>query len=171
MRRRGYLWCSARTERAANCRDVRTCKSAVEKRNCKCMGRTRERKLKFVCKIAKIDRGSLCDFTVAPHAGAWVEMSCFVAANTAPFVAPHAGAWVEITLTPQRRSEILSPPTRGRGLKSLSPSGHGHQSEVAPHAGAWVEIAVFAVAPHTGGVAPHAGAWVEIKMWWSARLR
>ena len=97
MRRRGYLWCSARTERAANCRDVRTCKSAVEKRNCKCMGRTRERKLKFVCKIAKIDRGSLCDFTVAPHAGAWVEISTQALSDSRICVAPHAGAWVEIS--------------------------------------------------------------------------
>ena len=118
MRRRGYLWCSARMERAANCRDVRTCKSAVEKRNCKCMGRTRERKLKFVCKIAKIDRGSLCDFTVAPH----------------------AGAWVEIPAHPRRRAALWSPPTRGRGLKWRKPVPARRSWSVAPHAGAWVEI-------------------------------
>ena len=118
MRRRGYLWCSARTERAANCRDVRTCKSAVEKRNCKCMGRTRERKLKFVCKIAKIDRGSLCDFTVAPHAGAWVEMTPTAPGRVPCGVAPHAGAWVEIAMRRTVRCWRRSPPTRGRGLKS-----------------------------------------------------
>ena len=119
MRRRGYLWCSARTERAANCRDVRTCKSAVEKRNCKCMGRTRERKLKFVCKIAKIDRGSLCDFTVAPHAGAWVEITTGkIVGREIIGVAPHAGAWVEIFEKLLKGLLFTSPPTRGRGLKS-----------------------------------------------------
>ena len=118
MRRRGYLWCSARTERAANCRDVRTCKSAVEKRNCKCMGRTMERKLKFVCEIAKIDRGSLCDFAVAPHAGAWVEI----------ISRPRSVRWV------------WSPPTRGRGLKYFFLPRFVIGTVVAPHAGAWVEI-------------------------------
>ena len=52
--------------------------------------------MKFVCKIAKIDRGSLCDFTVAPHAGAWVEMAIPTAGWYRASVAPHAGAWVEI---------------------------------------------------------------------------
>ena len=118
MRRRGYLWCSARTERASNCRDVRTCKSAVEKRNCKCMGRTMERKLKFVCEIAKIDRGSLCDFAVAPHAGAWVEIESQTVNTQTSAVAPHAGAWVEIWWSPaSMRAAGPSPPTRGRGLK------------------------------------------------------
>ena len=163
MRRRGYLWCSARTERAANCRDVRTCKSAVEKRNCKCMGRTRERKLKFVCKIAKIDRGSLCDFTVAPHAGAWVEIIAQRASQRGYESPPTRGRGLKYPNVSQYEEERTSPPTRGRGLKSskacpcpplmvASPptrgrglkSGKADQSDerhqVAPHAGAWVEI-------------------------------
>lgn len=47
--------------------------------------------MKFVCEIAKIDRGSLCDFAVAPHAGAWVEISCRRLAREYSIVAPHAG--------------------------------------------------------------------------------
>ena len=53
--------------------------------------------MKFVCKIAKIDRGSLCDFTVAPHAGAWVEIVQGPDPCVVILVAPHAGAWVEIS--------------------------------------------------------------------------
>ena len=70
--------------------------------------------MKFVCKIAKIDRGSLCDFTVAPHAGAWVEIKDVMISLVVAAVAPHAGAWVEIVWretgpsTRRRR-----PPTRG----------------------------------------------------------
>ena len=135
MRRRGYLWCSARTERAANCRDVRTCKSAVEKRNCKCMGRTRERKLKFVCKIAKIDRGSLCDFTVAPHAGAWVEIVWRRSKPPPRAVAPHAGAWVEIPAPSPPPWWVRSPPTRGRGLKYVLVNDSEYVSESPPTRG------------------------------------
>ncbi len=71
--------------------------------------------MKFVCKIAKIDRGSLCDFTVAPHAGAWVEMDAHtLVPGLGKESPPHAGAWVEIVWretgpsTRRRR-----PPTRG----------------------------------------------------------
>ena len=83
------------------------------------MGRTMERKLKFVCEIAKIDRGSLCDFAVAPHAGAWVEISVILPPKQDQIVAPHAGAWVEIgRYGAARACGAESPPTRGRGLKS-----------------------------------------------------
>jgi len=36
-------------------------------------------------------------------------------------VAPHAGAWIE-TLIPEHKCycEVLSPPTRGRGLKPVA---------------------------------------------------
>ena len=162
MRRRGYLWCSARTERAANCRDVRTCKSAVEKRNCKCMGRTRERKLKFVCKIAKIDRGSLCDFTVAPHAGAWVEIVWRRSKPPPRAVAPHAGAWVEIPAPSPPPWWVRSPPTRGRGLKYVLVNDSEYVSESPPTRGRGLKCPSIYHCRNLLEVAPHAGAWVEI---------
>ena len=54
-------------------------------------------------------------------------------------VAPHAGAWIEITLSELAGVFVGSPPMRERGLKSLALSIMGHQ-EVAPHAGAWIEM-------------------------------
>ena len=75
-----------------------------------------------------------------------------------------------------------SPPTRGRGLKPVSPPVDIVYYDVAPHAGAWIETGKWnssptrEVAPHaralieslntvlmhpTGFVAPHAGAWIE----------
>ena len=83
--------------------------------------------MKFVCKIAKIDRGSLCDFTVAPHAGAWVEILAVPLDRMVDNVAPHAGAWVEITVV----------------YLDLS------AQDVAPHAGAWVEIVWRETGPST----------------------
>ena len=57
--------------------------------------------------------------SVAPHAGAWIEMLSSEEPCRRWFVAPHAGAWIE--MSPAKGWE-----TNGR---------------VAPHAGAWIEIA------------------------------
>ena len=66
-----------------------------------------------------------CDFVickategVAPHAGAWIEISPSQPTADAPQVAPHAGAWIEIV----RRVSLAK------------------TEDVAPHAGAWIEI-------------------------------
>ena len=56
--------------------------------------------------------------SVAPHAGAWIEMSVRPSRAHADSVAPHAGAWIEI----RKQKEV------------------NHMPEVAPHAGAWIEI-------------------------------
>ena len=55
---------------------------------------------------------------VAPHAGAWIEMSCPHSCRSSSDVAPHAGAWIEIA-------------TLHCGVRAFG---------VAPHAGAWIEI-------------------------------
>ena len=56
--------------------------------------------------------------TVAPYAGAWIEIMRATASTIASLVAPYAGAWIEIEkATPKK--PIL---------------------EVAPYAGAWIEI-------------------------------
>ena len=57
------------------------------------------------------------DAAVAPHAGAWIEIVSSPWWQSQPIVAPHAGAWIEITMKPCASILILSPPTRGRGLK------------------------------------------------------
>ena len=33
---------------------------------------------------------------VAPHAGAWIEITIHVVREVPPIVAPHAGAWIEM---------------------------------------------------------------------------
>ncbi len=56
-------------------------------------------------------------------------------------VAPLAGAWVEISkgqLGSHRRTTSL--PSRERGLKSLSGNDIPGENTVAPLAGAWVEM-------------------------------
>ena len=55
---------------------------------------------------------------VAPHAGAWIEMTSTAGISVWERVAPHAGAWIEIGKT----------------------IGHCQFAAVAPHVGAWVEI-------------------------------
>ncbi len=104
-------------------------------------------------------------------------------------VAPHAGAWIEIPPTPHPYRCAASHPTRVRGLKSCPPLRHFRAVGVAPHAGAWIEIWMHRKAAPGGGcrtprgcvdcglkscpplrhfravgVAPHAGAWIEIWM-------
>ena len=59
-----------------------------------------------------------CFQSVAPHAGAWIEITVLPIGRHPMPVAPHAGAWIEIL----RR--------RARSAESC----------VAPHAGAWIEI-------------------------------
>ena len=58
------------------------------------------------------------DCVVAPLAGAWIEMLKYPATNSAKtIVAPLAGAWIEIVLYGQRDLDIVSLPSRERGLK------------------------------------------------------
>ena len=75
---------------------------------------TRERGLKC-CGPYQCDR---C-LRVAPHAGAWIEISLSIAQSwTLVRVAPHAGAWIEIDIVlVSGKARPLSLPTRERGLK------------------------------------------------------
>ena len=76
------------------------------------------------------------DGAVAPHAGAWIEISPSVNALTVAAVAPHAGAWIEIKMVSRSNPFSSSRPTRARGLKFQ----RGRWIKVAPHAGAWIEM-------------------------------
>ena len=74
---------------------------------------TRERGLKF-CEEAFGTTGTL----VAPHAGAWIEISSGTMVIDTESVAPHAGAWIEIlSALPGNGCLAGSLPTRERGLK------------------------------------------------------
>ena len=55
---------------------------------------------------------------VAPHAGAWIEITNIYSPSETYAVAPHAGAWIEICV----------------------PTFIVHFIRVAPHAGAWIEM-------------------------------
>ena len=73
----------------------------------------RERGLKYNC-IAY----TTAESTVAPRAGAWIEIYDSITLRNAATVAPRAGAWIEM---PILHSDIAAP-------------------VVAPRAGAWIEI-------------------------------
>ena len=60
---------------------------------------------------------------VAPHAGAWIEISAREREEQGAGVAPHAGAWIEM---------LLPPPALAASF-------------VAPHAGAWIEMGIAPV--------------------------
>ena len=142
---------------------------------------TRERGLKYIQA-----RPTCWRLQVAPHAGAWIEMTKEYPQRRQDVVAPHAGAWIEITSLSLSDSVIaeslptrerglklkknrkkikkgVSLPTRERGLKCPGIPDSACPGMVAPHAGAWIEILGQ---PHlllrTIQVAPHAGAWIEM---------
>ena len=63
----------------------------------------------------RVDAGG---YGVAPHAGAWIEISRVTLRILGLIVAPHAGAWIEIASGPERTNRGLkSHPMRVRGLK------------------------------------------------------
>ena len=79
--------------------------------------------------------------TVAPFAGAWIEIKVESFANVSRYVAPFAGAWIEMRSARCRglpRSRSL--PSRERGLKFPSIRKTGEYKIVAPFAGAWIEM-------------------------------
>ena len=77
---------------------------------------------------------------VAPHVGAWIEIEKLGEVVQYPTVAPHVGAWIEIQCHPIRRRPCASHPTWVRGLKSKHRKTLTITNVVAPHVGAWIEI-------------------------------
>ena len=57
--------------------------------------------------------------TVAPFAGAWIEIEVYTTPKPGLVVAPFAGAWIEIQYPWLKKIVILSLPSRERGLKCL----------------------------------------------------
>ncbi|EEX75951.1 copper binding octapeptide repeat protein [Selenomonas sputigena ATCC 35185] len=123
---------------------------------------------------------------VAPHAGAWIEMSAPVHRPNGLLVAPHAGAWIEMRVGMYVVSQPLVAPHAGAWIEIRPPPRLSSDCPVAPHAGAWIEMALqFVHARRSGSrptrarglkcallpdvqrrsqVAPHAGAWIEMKI-------
>ena len=97
---------------------------------------SRERGLKFNSCLTPI-----WNFSVAPFAGAWIEICTPRYKNIYCWVAPFAGAWIEIKVAPSSGILVsLSLPSRERGLKfdvDIAIRGYGC---VAPFAGAWIEM-------------------------------
>ena len=78
--------------------------------------------------------------TVAPFAGAWIEIVVYCRNARKPVVAPFAGAWIEmVPITPGSHT-LLSLPSRERGLKCVQQTRRILFLCVAPFAGAWIEI-------------------------------
>ena len=125
-------------------------------------------------------------FEVAPHVGAWIEITDIEFYLPSPLVAPHVGAWIEISCRVVHSYFDVSHPTWVRGLKyalciNVNPLCWSHptwvrglkfrillpirlKKEVAPHVGAWIEITKRGVNNLDCSVAPHVGAWIEISM-------
>ena len=82
-------------------------------------------------------------------------------------VAPHWGAWIEISAL--RLFDTVgceSHPTGVRGLKLTVFDFYLYVILVAPHWGAWIEIPQSATNAPSRYVAPHWGAWIEIAPWY-----
>ena len=85
---------------------------------------------------------------VAPHVGAWIEMTIQITLYIIKEVAPHVGAWIEIWRN----------------------SPGADNGRVAPHVGAWIEIWEKKYRYRWISVAPHVGAWIEIQRQYSKKI-
>ena len=105
----------------------------------------------------------MCLGAVAPHVGAWIEISDDRVKCALGRVAPHVGAWIEIALSSTKStSHSQSHPTWVRGLKFHQAAEHAITVVVAPHVGAWIEMSGATGSRCQRPVAPHVGAWIEI---------
>ena len=77
-------------------------------------------------------------------------------------VAPFVGAWIEIGVPLDVRYADTSPPSWGRGLKSILAAKATGRKSVAPFVGAWIEIYDNLAGTIYDCVAPFVGAWIEI---------
>ena len=84
--------------------------------------------------------------TVAPLAGAWIEISLRLSCLLNCMVAPLAGAWIEIPKTYVVNSSASVAPLAGAWIEILSNDTHIYEEQmVAPLAGAWIEIADYSI--------------------------
>ena len=84
--------------------------------------------------------GTAAPQSVAPLAGAWIEIDVYNQRAVRCGVAPLAGAWIEILKSSQSLSKAESLPSRERGLKWTVHNALVQIMSVAPLAGAWIEM-------------------------------
>ena len=101
--------------RPTRARGLKPCAERVAK---PCRRRSRPTRARGLKRSSKIP--CLICWTVAPHAGVWIETSPTWASRTPSPVAPHAGAWIETLWLCCWRSGGASRPTRARGIKHLN---------------------------------------------------
>ena len=94
--------------------------------------------------------------------GAWIEIIRTILSSYSADVAPHVGAWIEISQINLNEQEAQSHPTWVRGLKFHGAAHIAGLVTVAPHVGAWIEIGGQPEGGEPPHVAPHVGAWIEI---------
>ena len=76
---------------------------------------------------------------VAPFTGAWIETAQHLARLMAGRVAPFTGAWIETINELTQYFDLLSLPSRERGLKRKAQNPGHTRHQVAPFTGAWIE--------------------------------
>ena len=89
---------------------------------------------------------------------------CATTDTRPPRVAPLAGAWIEMhSIGVRRRTTMVAPPSRGRGLKYRWHRSLGTRSAVAPpRGGRGLKSPSSSAAGGSSPVAPSRGAWIEI---------
>ena len=101
--------------------------------------------------------------SVAPLAGAWIEIEMTVGSDGKPVSLPSRERGLKSGFIVQGMIQPESLPSRERGLKSESCNLDSRAAAVAPLAGAWIEIIDNPDFEDTAyAVAPLAGAWIEI---------
>ena len=102
--------------------------------------------------------------SVAPFAGAWIEISDKAKKWFLVAVAPFAGAWIEMYCHQKYILRSRSLPSRERGLKSCNRRLMDHQIRSLPSRERGLKLLYPARCSHLSAVAPFAGAWIEITL-------
>ena len=109
---------------------------------------------------------------VAPLAGAWIEISSKACVLACLNVAPLAGAWIEmLELLPQNNLRQMSHPSRVRGLKFAFMLDLSHTTWSHPSRVRGLKLSLKRRRSLFYPVAPLAGAWIEISTFSPARMR
>ena len=99
---------------------------------------------------------------VAPFAGAWIEIKKRKVIMLIRTVAPFAGAWIEIPIFAHVKVLFRSLPSRERGLKYEGDLLYLTVGESLPSRERGLKSCLEAVTGQMARVAPFAGAWIEI---------
>ena len=101
-------------------------------------------------------------FSVAPFAGAWIEICIRITNCKGCNVAPFAGAWIEIHIGAFNQMQPMSLPSRERGLKLHYLRIRDLRFGSLPSRERGLKSPIIRLYFFCGIVAPFAGAWIEI---------